>query len=363
MWVSRPSEELPLPLGLLFWHNARMEPIADSSQDEPPVVFMSYSWASEEHRSWVTSLARRLRANGVDVHLDVWDVRLGHDLNLFMEQYADTSARVLVILSDDYGPKADARAAQPSGVGTETAIVSPTVYRNLGSNRVIPVVPDSGTVEAEPIRPTYLSSRFWVDFRGDYETAFEKLLRELLGYHIESAPPLGNNPFANVTEWQARANIRNAPSKWHDARPKGQIEINLHENGGRYSIGVGDACFDLHLDYRWPVESLHRQQDVRHYSGRIADNGKIGLIRANAQQAECFEDLSMLSMSNDSETSRPGDIIVMMNHKGYWALLILDEVVFRASSRGEQPFALLRFVIASDRTASLTPDDLPARYS
>ncbi|WP_291479292.1 toll/interleukin-1 receptor domain-containing protein [Corynebacterium sp.] len=340
-----------------------MEAIVDNNQDEPPVVFISYSRASEEHAAWVRSLASRLRANKVDVHLDLWDVRLGHDLDLYMEKYGDTSVRVLVILSDDYGRKADARGEQHSGVGTETTVMSRTVYREPDSNRVIPIVPDSGATTGAPILPRDLGNRSWVDFREDYDTAFEKLLRELHGVPIESAPPLGKNPFANATEWQARANIRNSPSNWHDARLKGQIEINLHENGGRYSIGAGDACFDLHLDYPWNADSSHRPQDVRHYSGRIADNGRIGLIPASTQQAERFEDLSMLSMSNDSEISHPGDIIVMMNHQGYWALLILDEVVFRDSTRCDQPIALLRFVIASDRTASLNPDDLPARDS
>ena len=108
-----------------------------SPTPDPPVAFVSYSWAGDQHVAWVINLARRLRANGVDVHLDRWDVSLGHDLYLFMERYADPSARVLVMLSDDYGPKANRRDELPSGVGTETTIVSPTVYRNLGGNRVI----------------------------------------------------------------------------------------------------------------------------------------------------------------------------------------------------------------------------------
>jgi hypothetical protein len=85
---------------------------------ERPVAFVSYSWANDQHIAWVSNLSRRLRANGVDVHLDRWDVGLDHDLQLFMERYADPSARVLVVLSDDYGPKADRRGEQSSGVGT-----------------------------------------------------------------------------------------------------------------------------------------------------------------------------------------------------------------------------------------------------
>ena len=116
-----------------------------SAPPTPPALFVSYSWANDEHIAWVVNLARRLRANGVDVHLDRWNVRAGHGLNLYRERYAEPSARVLVVLSDDYGPKADGRAERPTGVGTETAIVSPTVYRELGSNRVVPIVPTSGT--------------------------------------------------------------------------------------------------------------------------------------------------------------------------------------------------------------------------
>lgn len=76
---------------------------------DSPVVFVSYSHVKDEHIEWVSKLSYRLRANGVDVRLDKWDVRAGQDLNLFMEKYGDSSARVLVILSDDYGPKADRR--------------------------------------------------------------------------------------------------------------------------------------------------------------------------------------------------------------------------------------------------------------
>ena len=183
----------------------------------PPALFVSYSWTNDEHVAWVANLARRLRANGVDVHLDKWDVRVGYDLNLYMERYAEQSARVLVVLSDDYGPKADGRAERSTGVGTETAIVSPTVYRQLGGNRVVPVVPSSGTVADQPVVPRYLAGRSWIDFRRDYEAAYEQLLRELHGVPIEVAPPLGTNPFAGTTDAQAQSEIHNHHPRAHDS--------------------------------------------------------------------------------------------------------------------------------------------------
>lgn len=63
-------------------------------------------------------------------------------------------------------------------------------------------------------------------------------------------------------------------------------------------------------------------------------------------------------MSNRVESTVPGDAMVMMNRSGYWALLMLDNVVFRRGLNGYKPIAVLRFVIAKARTASLTLADL-----
>lgn len=329
-----------------------VNPLAD-----PPVVFISYSWASEEHKTWVANLARRLRANGVDVHLDRWDVRLGHDLNLFMERYADLSARVIVVLSDDYGPKADQRGQQHSGVATETTIVSASVYHDLGSSRVIPLVPDSGTVKAEPIVPIYLGGRNWIDFRGDYETAYETLLRDLHEAPLEAAPPLGKNPFQGRTEAQATAAIRNDSARWHTGSSKGVLEVNLNQNSGRFTLGNDDASFVLNMEYPYSGSvGPGGPKLVRHYSDQI---GNIGLVTAANENHGRFMDLAILPMSNRIEETQPGDALVMLNRNGYWSILLLDDVVFRSGPNGYEAIALMRYAIATDRTPSVTLDSLP----
>ena len=239
---------------------------------------------------------------------------LGHDLYLFMERYADPNARVLVILSDDYGPKADHCDEQPSGVGTETTIVSPTVYRNLGGNRVIPVVPDSDTV------------------------------KDLHGVPIEVAPPLGANPFVGTTEAQARAAIRNDPARWHDGRASGLVAVNMNENSGRFTIGSDEARFDLHFEY--PYGGASGPKIVRRYNDYV---GRIGLLSAGAQRPEAFDDLAALAMSNRTAETLAGDMLVMLNRKGYWALLMVDDVVFRPGPNGPEPIAEVRYAIATDR--------------
>jgi hypothetical protein len=42
-------------------------------EEIPPQVFISYSHDSDEHKNWIIQLATRLRSNGVDVILDVWN--------------------------------------------------------------------------------------------------------------------------------------------------------------------------------------------------------------------------------------------------------------------------------------------------
>ena len=51
-----------------------------------PKAFISYSWSSPEHQKWVLDLATQLRENGVDVTIDKWDLKEGHDAIKFMEK-------------------------------------------------------------------------------------------------------------------------------------------------------------------------------------------------------------------------------------------------------------------------------------
>ena len=52
-----------------------------------PKLFISYSWSSQDHEAWVIQLATDLRESGIDVVLDKWDLKEGHDAHAFMERY------------------------------------------------------------------------------------------------------------------------------------------------------------------------------------------------------------------------------------------------------------------------------------
>ena len=54
--------------------------------DRVPQVFISYSWTSKAYQQSIIELASRMRHDGVDVKLDVWDLKDGQDKYVYMEQ-------------------------------------------------------------------------------------------------------------------------------------------------------------------------------------------------------------------------------------------------------------------------------------
>lgn len=52
-----------------------------------PKIFISYCWSSEQHKKGILNLANKLvEESGVDVILDRWHLKPGHDRFHFMEE-------------------------------------------------------------------------------------------------------------------------------------------------------------------------------------------------------------------------------------------------------------------------------------
>ena len=67
-------------------------------------VFISYSWGNKEHQDWIVNLGTRLMNDTVDVVLDRWSLKDGHDIFSFMEEMvkSDDIFRVLIICDENY---------------------------------------------------------------------------------------------------------------------------------------------------------------------------------------------------------------------------------------------------------------------
>lgn len=104
-----------------------------------PKLFISYSWSGVEHEQWVVDLAAELRESGVDVILDKWDLKEGHDAVSFMEKMVTDPEikKVAIICDEEYAIKADGRKG---GVGTETQIISKEVYEKQDQEKFVAIV-------------------------------------------------------------------------------------------------------------------------------------------------------------------------------------------------------------------------------
>ena len=168
-------------------------------EETPPKVFISYSWTSDPHVAWVEALAERLCTDGVDVVFDRYDLKKGHDKYAFMERMVTdkTVKKVLAICDAKYAAKADGREG---GVGTETQIISPEVYKQVNQEKFIPLIRERDE-KGEPYLPIYFKGRIYIDFSDDanFEDAHEELLRDIFDAPAKKKPPIGKPPVHLLT--------------------------------------------------------------------------------------------------------------------------------------------------------------------
>lgn len=210
-----------------------------------PRLFISYSWSSQDHELWVVDLATRLRESGIDVILDKWELREGHDSIAFMEKMVTdpTIQKVAVISDRKYAEKADGRA---SGVGTETQIISREVYERQDQNKFVAVLPERDE-QGKPFLPTYYKGRIYIDLSApeNYAAEFERLVRWAFDKPLHVKPEIGKAP-AFIEEEPARslgtsASFRRALDALKNGRPfvEGAVDEYLTtfaENFERFRI-------------------------------------------------------------------------------------------------------------------------------
>lgn len=159
-----------------------------------PKVFISYSWTSVDYKDRIRHYAERLRANHVDVLLDIWDLAPGQDKNAYMEKMvADPSVtHVLAFIDKRYTEKANARK---DGVGTESQIISHRLYSSVDQSKFIPIFCEKDEL-GKLSAPAFFESRIGYDFStpAAENDNWEPLLRFLFGKPEHTKPALGPLP-------------------------------------------------------------------------------------------------------------------------------------------------------------------------
>ncbi len=233
-------------------------------------VFISYSWSSPGHQDRIRQWAEQLISDGVDVVLDIWDLKEGDDKYAFMEKMVtDESVTHVLIFSDsEYAAKADSRK---SGVGTESQIISHEIYSKVKQSKFIPIVCEFDE-SGEPCLPAFLNSRIWIDFSSP-EAAnqnWEKLIRVLYGKPTHEKPTLGKPP-AYVT-MDVTAPASPAVAKF---RALEQAILKGKRGLKRYRQDFLDTCY-LYAD----ALRIRERPDVENMGERVLqDCGKLKLVR------------------------------------------------------------------------------------
>ncbi|WP_460231416.1 toll/interleukin-1 receptor domain-containing protein [Agrobacterium radiobacter] len=158
-----------------------------------PRVFISYSWSNQDHQNQVIDIAKSLVGEGIDVVLDVWDLKPGNDSYVFMESMvSDNVTKVLMLCDETYVKKSDDRQG---GAGTEAQIITPKIYREHNQDKFVAAI--MGRDEnGNPYIPTYYGGRIYFDLTSptNYPTEFEKIVRWAWGKPLHEKPALGVKP-------------------------------------------------------------------------------------------------------------------------------------------------------------------------
>ncbi|MBB4041138.1 hypothetical protein GGR34_002801 [Microvirga flocculans] len=159
-----------------------------------PKLFISYSWSSPEHEAWVLKFAGELRSQGIDVILDKWDLKPGHDANAFMESMVtdETVTKVVLVCDKKYAEKSNNRAG---GAGTEAQIITPQLYAKRAQDKFVAVIREKDEA-GKAYLPVYYGSRIYIDLadEANYATEFERLVRWAWDKPVDVKPELGKIP-------------------------------------------------------------------------------------------------------------------------------------------------------------------------
>src|SRR5687768_5064502 len=139
-------------------------------------ALISYSWDDDLHQEWVHSLAKRLRADGVDVMLDRWAAVPGDQLPAFMERAIRDNEFVVIVCTPRYKSRSDARQG---GVGYEGDIMTAEVMTSENHRKFIPVLRRGAWTQSAP---SWLAGKYYVNLSENpySERDYEDLVRTLL---------------------------------------------------------------------------------------------------------------------------------------------------------------------------------------
>jgi hypothetical protein len=137
---------------------------------------------------------------GINVVLDKWDLKPGHDANAFMEAMVTDPdvTKVVLVCDKQYVEKSNKRSG---GAGTEAQIITPELYAKKEQDKFVAVIRERDDAGKAYV-PAYYGSRIYFDLSNSstYATDFENLVRWSWDKPLYVKPELGKKPAYLIEE-------------------------------------------------------------------------------------------------------------------------------------------------------------------
>jgi hypothetical protein len=167
------------------------------SPTRPPRVYISYSWDSAEHKTQVLALSNRLRGDGIETHLDQYEVGPASGWKRWQEEQIERADFVALVCTPRY------RQRLESGVGSGAHGDGQLMQRRLAGQPpgaagarddrswLVPVGFGHYRENRESI-PAFVGDVEYYNVAG--EDGYRRLVARLRGEPFVMAPPVAGSP-------------------------------------------------------------------------------------------------------------------------------------------------------------------------
>lgn len=189
---------------------------------ENPKVFISYSHDTKEYEDVVFNFANKLRTEGIDACVDLYEESPPEGWPRWMENQIRNSDFVLVLSSKSYYDKCYSNGLQGKGISWEVNIVYQQIYDGFTENKKF--IPVFFKQEDEQYILTPLKS--FTFYNVGTKEGFDKLYWRLRGVTSRIKPPLGE--LRPLPEKQRKTLYFTSPidlEKWNDAGWNGMLYL------------------------------------------------------------------------------------------------------------------------------------------
>lgn len=165
-----------------------IDEVFDNIPQGVKVVFISYSWDNDDHKSWVLRFSNALVEYGIYVLLDQY-LTPGYSLTLFMNRGIERADKVIIVGTPTYKQKSQNYTS--GGAVYEDSIIQSSLMQNIVQTKFIPLL-RKGSFEKS--FPSLISTRIGFDLKDDshFESIVKEVVKSINGIPSCRRPVLGS---------------------------------------------------------------------------------------------------------------------------------------------------------------------------